>query len=190
MRPIHRGLVVAAAAFVLLPASLAGCGLGRDDADEQIAKPQRSPAEEVAVQRSPVEEVAVQRSPAEEAAARSRERVQAYLDAMIAKDVAAGRSQLCALLHDGFDPAATGPNGDFADHFQVPQATITDVRSGQRGQEVSVSVSVTAGRSKIIRPLLFTVTGDGGDWCIAGESPGDNQAVSPSPKGLAPSPAS
>ncbi|MFG1882096.1 hypothetical protein [Micromonospora sp. NPDC049102] len=180
MRSIHRGLVVAAAAFVLLPASLAGCGIGRDDADEQIAKPQGAPAQETAVQRSP----------AEEAAARSRERVQAYLDAMMAKDVAAGRSQLCALLHGGFDLAATGPNGDFADHFEVPQATITDVRAGKRGQEVSVSVSVTAGKSTVTRPLLFTVTRDGGDWCIAGEAPGGHPAAKPSPKGLAPSPAS
>ncbi|WP_433534937.1 hypothetical protein ACQPZK_22795 [Micromonospora sp. CA-249363] len=160
MRATHRGLAMTAAAFVLLPAALAGCGSG-DDADEQTATPQRAPAEE--------------------AATRSRERVQAYLDAMTAKDVAAGRSQLCAVLHDGFDAAATGPNGDFADHFQVPQATITDVRSGQRGQEVSVSVSVTAGKSKVTRPLVFTVTRDGGDWCIASEAPGGNPATSPSP---------
>jgi hypothetical protein len=169
MRPIHRGLAVAAAAFVLLPVALAGCGIGGADADEQAAKAQWAPADE--------------------AAPRSRERVQAYLDAMIAKDVAAGRSQLCALLHDGFDLAATGPNGDFADHFEVPQATITDVRSGERGQEVSVSVSVKAGKSKITRPLLFTVTRDGGDWCIAGEAAGGRPA-SRSPKGSGPSPAS
>ncbi|WP_433114330.1 hypothetical protein [Micromonospora sp. CA-246542] len=168
MRATHRGLAMTAAAFVLLPAALAGCGSGGDDADKQTATPQRAPAEE--------------------AATRSRERVQAYLDAMTAKDVAAGRSQLCAVLHAGFDAAATGPNGDFADHFQVPQATITDVRSGQRGQEVSVSVSVTAGKSKVTRPLLFTVTRDGGDWCIASEAPGGNRATSPSPG--SPSPAS
>ncbi|MEU0548002.1 hypothetical protein [Micromonospora sp. NPDC005979] len=168
MRATHRGLAMTAAAFVLLPAALAGCGSGGDDADKQTATPQRAPAEE--------------------AATRSRERVQAYLDAMTAKDVAAGRSQLCAVLHAGFDAAATGPNGDFADHFQVPQATITDVRSGQRGQEVSVSVSVTAGKSKVTRPLLFTVTRDGGDWCIASEAPGGNRATSPSP--ASPSPAS
>ncbi|WP_422736097.1 nuclear transport factor 2 family protein [Micromonospora sp. WMMD729] len=161
MRPIHRRLTVTAAAFVLFPAALVGCGADGDDAEDQTATPQRAPAEE--------------------AAARSRERVQAYLDAMTAKDVAAGRSQLCALLHDGFDAAATGPNGDFADHFQVPQATITDVRAGQRGQEVSVSVSVTAGKSKVTRPLVFTVTRDGGDWCIAGEAPGGKPAPSPSP---------
>ena len=66
----------------------------------------------------------------------------------------------------------TKPNGDFADHFQVPQAEITDVRPGPRGQEVSTSVSVTAGSRKATRPLLFTVTRDGADWCIAAEEPG------------------
>ena len=103
--------------------------------------------------------------------------MQAYLDAMTAKDVAAGRSQLCALLHDGFDLGATGPNGDFADHFQVPEAAITDIRSGPLGQEVSVSVSVTAGKRTVTRPLVFTVTRDGSDWCIAGEAPAGTAGV-------------
>ncbi|MFG1652053.1 nuclear transport factor 2 family protein [Micromonospora sp. NPDC049275] len=168
MRPIHRRLAATAAGLVLLPAALVGCGIGGGDEDESTAEPAKAPAEE--------------------AGTRSRERVQAYLDAMTAKDVAAGRSQLCELLHDGFDLAATGPNGDFADHFQVPAATITGVRSGPRGQEVSVSVSVTAGKSKVTRPLVFTVTRDGGDWCIAGEAPGrttapSSPAVPPRPKG-------
>ncbi|GAB3941517.1 hypothetical protein GCM10027614_26990 [Micromonospora vulcania] len=109
---------------------------------------------------------------------------------MTAKDAAAGRSQLCALLHEGFDLAATGPNGDFADHFEVPEATITDVRSGSRGQEVSVSVSVTVGKRKTTRPLLFTVTKDGGDWCIAGEAPGGVPATGSTPSGVVPTPAS
>ncbi|MET8084429.1 nuclear transport factor 2 family protein [Micromonospora sp. NPDC005194] len=170
MRPIHRRLAAAATGLVLLPAALVGCGIGGGDEDESTAKPERAPAEE--------------------AGTRSRERVQAYLDAMTAKDVAAGRSQLCELLHEGFDLAATGPNGDFADHFEVPEAAITDVRSGPRGQEVSVSVSVTAGKSKVTRPLVFTVTRDGGDWCIAGEAPGGNPAASPSPNGVGASPVS
>ena len=55
-----------------------------------------------------------------------------------------------------FDAAATGPNGDFADHFTVPQATITDVRSGPHGQEVSTAVTVAVGSRKATRPLLFT----------------------------------
>ncbi|GGO16227.1 nuclear transport factor 2 family protein [Micromonospora parathelypteridis] len=168
MRPTHRKLAATAAGLVLLPVTLVGCGIGGGAKDEPPAKPARAPAEE--------------------AAARSRERVQAYLDAMAAKDVAAGRSQLCALLHDGFDLGATGPNGDFADHFQVPEAAITDIRSGPLGQEVSVSVSVTAGKRTVARPLVFTVTRDGSDWCIAGEAPG-GPAASPTPTGVVPSPA-
>ncbi|WBB67233.1 hypothetical protein [Micromonospora sp. WMMD812] len=144
----HRRLAGFAGVLATLPLALAGCAFGTKD--EPAAKPDRAPAEE--------------------AATKSRERVQAYLDAMTAKDAAAGRSQLCAALHDSFDAAATGPNGDFADHFEVPQAAITDIRSGPRGQEVSVSVSVAVGSRKATRPLVFTVTRDGADWCIAGEA--------------------
>ncbi|MBG6064044.1 nuclear transport factor 2 family protein [Micromonospora ureilytica] len=157
----HRRLVATAAGLMLLPVALVGCGIGGGDEDESAAKPPRVPAEE--------------------AATRSRERVQAYLDAMTAKDVAAGRSQLCALLHDGFDLGATGPNGDFADHFQVPKAAITDVRSGPLGQEVRVSVSVAVGKRTVTRPLVFTVTRDGSDWCIAGEAPGTAPAAPAAP---------
>ncbi|MFG1837772.1 hypothetical protein [Micromonospora sp. NPDC049175] len=169
MRPTHRRLAATAAGLVLLPAALVGCGIGHDDK----VKPPAAPAP----------------NPAEEATTRSRERVQAYLDAMTAKDVAAGRSQLCALLHDAFDLAATSPNGDFADHFQVPEAAITDIRSGPLGQEVSVSVSVTAGKVTVARPLVFTVTRQGSDWCIAGESPG-GEAATPTPTGAVPTRAS
>ncbi|MEV4482209.1 hypothetical protein [Micromonospora coxensis] len=148
MRPRHRATAVAALA--LLPLSLLGCGIGDDDED---AAP-------------------LDRAPAEEAAVKSRERVQAYLDAMSAKDVDAGRSQLCATMHAAFDAAATGPNGDFADHFEVPKAAITDVRTGPAGQEVSTSVTVSVGAKEVVRPLLFTVTRVGADWCISGEAPG------------------
>ncbi|RAO63448.1 hypothetical protein LUPAC06_00174 [Micromonospora saelicesensis] len=168
MRPTHRRLAATAAGLMLLPVALVGCGIGGEDEEKSAAKPARAPADE--------------------AAARSRERVQAYLDAMAAKDVAAGRSQLCALLHDGFDLGATGPNGDFADHFQVPEAAITDIRSGPLGQEVRVSVSVAVGKHTVVRPLVFTVTRDGSDWCIAGEAPG--QPAAPTPGGVAPTPAS
>ncbi|MFD0784846.1 hypothetical protein ACFQZ8_13130, partial [Micromonospora azadirachtae] len=108
------------------------------------------------------------------------ERVQAYLDAVVAKDVDAGRSQLCAVMHDAFDAGATGPNGDFADHFKVPEAAITDIRPGPRGQQVDVSVTVAVGSRKAVRPLVFTVTRDGADWCISGEAPG---SATPSPSG-------
>lgn len=147
MRPRHRATAVAALA--LLPLSLLGCG----DDDEDAAP--------------------LDRAPAEQAAAKSRERVQAYLDAMSVKDVDAGRSQLCAPMHAAFDAAATGPNGDFADHFEVPKAAITDVRTGPAGQEVSTSVTVSVGAKEVVRPLLFTVTRVGADWCISGEVPGE-----------------
>lgn len=152
----HPRAVAGAALLALLPVTLAGCGLGGgDDAPG-------GPATQS------------QRAPAEEAAAKSRERVQAYLDAMAAKDVDAGRSQLCAPMQAAFDAAATGPNGDFADHFTVPQATITDVRSGPQGEEVSTSITVAVGSRKATRSLLFTVTRTGADWCIAGEALGGN----------------
>ncbi|MFJ6196322.1 hypothetical protein [Micromonospora sp. NPDC092111] len=138
------------ALLALVPFTLLGCGIGGDDEADG----------------------GTERAPAEEAATKARERVQAYLDAMAAKDAAAGRSQLCAPMHEGFDAAATGPNGDFADHFEVPGATITDIRSGARGQEVSTSVTVSVAAKKIAKPLLFTVTRDGADWCISGEEPG------------------
>ncbi|MGC1211453.1 MAG: hypothetical protein WA890_09365 [Micromonospora sp.] len=143
------------AALALLPLTLAGCGIGGDDDAATSATDG-------------------QRAPAEEATAKSRERVQAYLDAMAAKDVDAGRSQLCAPLHDAFDAGATGPNGDFADHFTVPESAITDIRSGSHGQEVSTTVTVAVGARKATRPLLFTVTRSGADWCISGETAGSS----------------
>ncbi|MEU8025682.1 hypothetical protein ABUL04_07140 [Micromonospora harpali] len=139
------------ATLAVLPFALLGCGSDDEDAAQQPG-----------------------RAPAEEAAAKSRERVQAYLDAMIAKDVAAGRGQLCAPAQAAFDAAATGPNGDFADHFTVTGATITDVRAGAGGQEVSTEITVTAGSREATRPLLFTVTRSGADWCVAREAPGGN----------------
>ncbi|MFD6640140.1 hypothetical protein ACFWDN_30475 [Micromonospora chalcea] len=165
----HRGRFAALAlAFALTPA-LAACGSG----DEGAATAPSG------------------RAPAEEAAAKSRERVQAYLDALTARDADAGRSQLCAPMHAAFDAAATGPNGDFADHFTVPDATITDVRSGPNGQEVSASVTVAAGSRKATRALLFTVTRNGADWCISGEVPGDRTAdPSEPPPPARPSPVS
>ncbi|WP_174536040.1 hypothetical protein [Micromonospora chalcea] len=170
----HRGRFAALAlAFALTPA-LAACGSGPDGAATAPSG----------------------RAPAEEAAAKSRERVQAYLDALTARDADAGRSQLCAPMHAAFDAAATGPNGDFADHFTVPDATITDVRSGPNGQEVSASVTVAAGSRKATRSLLFTVTRNGADWCISGEVPRDPAAEptadpsGPQPPAAPPSPVS
>jgi hypothetical protein len=150
----HPRVATGLALLALLPLALTGCGLGGDDGAGDAP------------------DGGTQRAPAEEAAAKSRERVQAYLDAMAGKDVDAGRSQLCAPVQAAFDAAATGPNGDFADHFTVPQAIITDVRSGPNGQEVSTSVTVAVGSRKATRALLFTVTRSGADWCISGEAPG------------------
>ncbi|MEW2441690.1 hypothetical protein [Micromonospora marina] len=158
----HRGRFAGLALLALLPAALAACGSGGQDGGDTPPSG---------------------KAPAEEAAAKSRERVQAYLDALTARDAAAGRSQLCAPMHAAFDSAATGPNGDFADHFTVPEATITEVRSGPNGQEVSASITVAAGSRKAVRALQFTVTRSGADWCISGEAPGDGPVdpdVSPS----------
>ncbi len=160
MRVTYRRRAATVVLLTTVSFALFGCGLigGEDEAE----KPGRAPAEE--------------------ATAKSRERVQAYLDAVAAKDVAAGRSQLCAVLHEAFDEAATGPNGDFADHFDVPRTEITDIRSGPAGQEVSTSIAVTAGGKKLTRKLLFTVTRDGVDWCISDERPGGNTpAPTPTP---------
>ncbi|PTA43942.1 hypothetical protein [Micromonospora sp. RP3T] len=154
----HRRVVTVAVVLALLPVALTACG---DDRSAGSADDSAS---------------ATRQAPAQEAATKSRERVQAYLDALAARDVAAGRSQLCAPLQATFDTAATGPNGDFADHFTVPQATITDVRTGPHGQEVSASITVAAGSETATRALLFTVTRTGADWCIAGEAPGGNSA--------------
>ncbi|TDC81306.1 hypothetical protein E1193_15145 [Micromonospora sp. KC606] len=157
MGPRHRAATVAALAF--LPLSLLGCGIGGDEDDTPLG-----------------------RAPAEEAATKSRERVQAYLDAMSAKDVDAGRSQLCAPMHAAFDSAATGPNGDFADHFEVPKAAIADIRTGPTGQEVSAVVTVAVGAKEAERRLLFTVTRSGADWCISGETAGGaNPEISVTP---------
>ncbi|MGC4896638.1 hypothetical protein [Micromonospora sp. DT31] len=157
----HRGRITVLATLVLLPTAVAACGSKAGGAD--------TPAPD--------------RAAAEEATTKSRERVQAYLDALIARDPAAGRSQLCAPMHAAFDAAATGPNGDFADHFTVPQAVVGDVRSGPNGQEVRASVTVRAGSRTGTRSLLFTVTRAGTDWCISGEVPADGPVeptVSPS----------
>ncbi|WBB49910.1 hypothetical protein O3597_05395 [Verrucosispora sp. WMMA2044] len=160
MRATYRRAAGTAALLASLPFALVGCGfVGGEPEAEQPG-----------------------RAPAEEAMLKSRERVQAYLDAMAAKDVAAGRSQLCAVLHEAFDGAATEPNGDFADHFEVSKSEITDIRPGPSGQEVSTAVTVTVGKKKATRPLLFTVTRDGLDWCISDERPGGHSpAPAPTP---------
>jgi hypothetical protein len=113
----------------------------------------------------------------------SRERVQQYLEAMRAKDVRKGRTQLCPVLHPGFDQAATGPNGDFARHFTVPAATIVDVRTRGGKHEVVASITVSANGRRVVRSLRFTVARGDTGWCIDGEVP--VTAPRPAPSGSA-----
>jgi len=147
------------AAVAVLPLALAGCGL--------LGQVKPGP-------------------PPEDTAAKARERVQLYLDAMTAKDVAAGRAQLCPVLHASFDQAATGPNGDFAKHFTVRQAVITGIRPDGGAQQVSAAITVVGPARPAPINILFTVTKVGDQWCIADEAPGGDPA-SPAPGG-APTP--
>jgi hypothetical protein len=114
--------------------------------------------------------------PPEDAAAKARERVQSYLQAMKAKDVLQGRSQFCAVLQNAFDTAATSPNGDFADHFTVSDATITEVRADGDAQKAHTLITVAADGKSSSLIIDFTVTKIDGVWCIAGEMPGDAKA--------------
>lgn len=141
---VHRFVVPAAAVALVVPV-LAGCGT-----DDGPGGGGPSP---------------------EDAAAEARQRVQSYLDAVKAKDVAAGRAQLCPVLHESFDQVATGPNGDFAEHFTVSAAVITDVRVRDSDHEIGAAVTVS-GRPDPIG-LRFTVTRTEGGWCIADEVPVD-----------------
>lgn len=119
-------------------------------------------------------------TPADEGPEKARALVQAYLDAVVAKDPAAGREQLCAPMREAFDRSATGPNGDFAEHFTVPEAAITDIRAKDAThQEVSTTVTtVVDGRDSSVG-LLFTVARTEQGWCIADERPGGNAPASP-----------
>jgi len=107
----------------------------------------------------------------------SRSLVQNYLDAMRVKDVDQGRVPLCSAMVDMFDTSATGPAGDFADHFTVPAAEIIEIRPVDGGHEVDTAVTVVAGSERERVDLVFTVVADGDGWCIADES----LAESPSP---------
>ncbi|MFY1686891.1 hypothetical protein [Plantactinospora sp. WMMB782] len=155
------GLVAVLA--MMAPLALAGCG-PLDGIVGQGAEPTPTP---------------------DEGPQRARERVQAYLDAMRAKSVADGREQLCEPLRESFDQAATGPNGDFARHFSVTAATITDVRANGADQDVSTSITVKAGGKAVPTKVLFTVARADGQWCIAKEAVGGH---TPAPSG-SPTPA-
>mgnify|MGYP001492127279 CR=1 FL=1 len=159
MGVVRRRMARWAAALAVLPLSLTGCGLlgGGEGGSGGGA-------------------------PVEDGAEKARARVQAYLDAMAAKSVADGRAQLCTPLHESFDQAATGPNGDFADHFEVAQAEIVDIRAKGVDQEVSTSITVKVGERTSTARILFTVARADGEWCIAAETVGGN---TPAPSGSA-----
>ncbi|HEX5543555.1 MAG TPA: hypothetical protein VFX60_18725 [Micromonospora sp.] len=140
--PRHPLLLITAVA--ILPLALVGCGLEDTDADQAAA---------------------------EDAVAKARERVENYLDAMMAKDPSVGREQFCPVLHPSFEEAATGPNGDFADHFTVTEVAITDVRPNDGRQEVSAAVTVNASGQEGVINLRFAVAKEGDRWCIADEQP-------------------
>jgi hypothetical protein len=157
----RRRAAVLAAVLAILPLGLTGCGLvasGGAEANSATAVPDDGPE-------------------------KSRAVVQGYLDAMKAKDVTAGRSQLCAPMQAAFDQAATGPNGDFAGHFTVPEATITDVRANGGQLEVSTSISVAVGGAAKPVQILFTVARGEADWCIANETPGGARTPAPTGSG-------
>lgn len=121
-------------------------------------------------------------TPVDDGPEKARALVRAYLDAVVAKDATTGRAQLCPAMHEAFDRSATGPNGDFAEHFTVPEATITDVRAKDASQqEVSTSVTISVGERSSQTPLLFTVARTDQGWCIADERPGGNPPPSASP---------
>ena len=145
-----------AVALAILPLGLTACGLvgGSDDDGGTGAPP-------------------------EDGADKSRVRVQSYLDAMKTKDVDTGRGQLCAPMQAAFDKSATGTSGDFAKHFTVSEATITDVHAEDGNQIVSTSITVTAGGRKSAATILFTVAHSNGDWCIAKEAPGTDGSSAP-----------
>jgi hypothetical protein len=113
-------------------------------------------------------------SPGVDADAAARVPVDNYLSAMKAKDVGKGREQLCASLQAGFDKAATGPNGDFADHFVVNQAQVDKVE--QAGNDRKVTATITAapksGGSSQTISVRFTVQSVSSSWCISNEALG------------------
>jgi hypothetical protein len=98
-------------------------------------------------------------------------RVETYLDAMRAKDVAKGRAQLCASGQAEFDTSATDDGGDFADHFTVEASAINSVEVDPGGRRVTASVTLKARSSGASAPVsvAFTVSDTASDWCILSE---------------------
>jgi hypothetical protein len=162
----------AVATFAALLATTAACGSG-DDAKPSAAGTPTNAAPANSAAPSPTAATV-------EGEQESRERVQNYVDAMKAKSVAKGREQLCEPLRPQFDKAATSRNGDFAKHFTVSEAKLTDVRSAGEDREVGVDLVLAAQGQKVPVSLVFTVKQLGGTWCIANEKIAGNPSASPS----------
>jgi hypothetical protein len=156
-----------AAAFVL-PVAVAGCDL----------------ADQVTGGAAP--------TPVDESPRLAREKVEAYLAAMTAKDAAAGRQQLCPPLYGIFDKTATGAGGDFAKGVTVADAAVTDVRADGPSQKVTAALTVTAGGTTSAVGIAFTVSRIAEGWCIAAEEPAvvlaTPPAAPPTPQAASPSP--
>ena len=120
-------------------------------------------------------------SPVDESPRKARERVEAYLAAMVAKDTAAGRAQLCPTLAGTFDKTATGDGGDFHPKITVSQASVTDVRADGDGHKVTAAMAVTSGKTTTPVGVTFFVANVGDGWCIAGEEPAVVLPSLPSP---------
>lgn len=114
--------------------------------------------------------------PVDESPRLAKEKVEAYLAAMTARDKAAGRTHLCPSLHGVFDKTATGANGDFNQKLTVADATVVDVRAEGPAQKVSANLTLTAGDRSAPVGIVFTVSRIAEGWCIAGE-----EAASPHP---------
>ena len=113
--------------------------------------------------------------------AQAEEPVRDYLDAMRAKDVEQGRAQLCPATQEIFDASATGPSGDFAERFTVPQTQVVDTRPVAVGFEITATVTVAAADATSDVELVFTVTpADADGWCIHDET-STSQAGGPAP---------
>jgi hypothetical protein len=89
-----------------------------------------------------------------------------------AKNRDACRSQLCPdarRLRSGGEPAQR----DFAGHFTVSAATITDANQRRQPEGQYVDHCRRGARSGPTG-ILFTVVPHAGGWCIATEAPGGN----------------
>jgi hypothetical protein len=121
--------------------------------------------------------------PVDESPRLAKEKVEAYLAAMTAKDRVAGKQHLCPSLHGVFDKTSTGANGDFNKALTVADATVVDVRADGPAQKVTANLTLTAGERSAPVGIVFTVSRITEGWCIAGE-----EAAAPLPVTPAPSP--